>query len=70
MIAERTTSGTTQSDSEGQVTIEGYAGEYLIEVSDESQAASFSVHIAEGESLTADLTPSVGGVAELLRQFG
>ncbi len=65
VIAERTTSGTTQSDSEGLVTVEGYAGEYLIEVSDEIQAASFSIHIAEVESLTADLTPGVGGVAEL-----
>lgn len=49
VIQERTTSGITRTNSKGLVRIEGYAGDYVIEVSDSIKASSFTVHITEGE---------------------
>ncbi len=47
VIKERTTRGTAKTNSEGMAIIEGYAGDYLLEVSDGTRKASFSIHITE-----------------------
>jgi hypothetical protein len=47
IIQERTTDGTTKTDSRGIMRIEGYAGDYQIQVDDGAQRTSFSIHITE-----------------------
>ena len=65
LIRERTTSGITHSDSNGIVSIEGYAGNYQVAINDNAQDYSLLIHIAEGENRsiifsvpTATPTPS------------
>ena len=55
VIRERTTTGTTKADSEGVVRIEGYAGDYRIEVSDGARGATFTIHITERKDGTISL---------------
>lgn len=56
VIQERTTKGVAETNSEGSVKIEGFAGNYLIQANDGLRSASFTIHIAEGEDLSITLT--------------
>ena len=47
VIQERTTQGSAKVDSQGVVRIEGFAGDYRLEVSDGTRNASFTIHITE-----------------------
>jgi endo-1,4-beta-xylanase len=64
VIRERTTTGTSKTDSNGKVVIEGYAGDYQISVEDGVRTTSFSIHVSEGENSSVilsapTLTPTV-----------
>jgi hypothetical protein len=52
MIAQRTTAAATTTDSVGVVRVEGYAGDYLVEVGEGAARASFTVHVAEGRDVS------------------
>jgi len=53
VIAQRTTAASARTDSQGSVQIEGYAGEYRVEVGEGAATASFTVHVTEGRDVSA-----------------
>jgi len=52
VIGQRTTAAATSADRQGTVRIEGYAGDYLMEVGEGAARASVSVHVAEGRDVS------------------
>ena len=48
VIAQLTTAATTTTDKQGAVLIEGYAGDYRVEVGAGTARASVTVHVTEG----------------------
>ncbi len=52
----RTTNGTSETNSEGSVKIEVFAGDYLIKINDNLKKASFTIHITEMEDISILLT--------------
>ncbi len=52
VIAQRTTTGAGTTDTQGVMRIEGYAGDYLVEVGEGAARASVTVHVAEGRDVS------------------
>jgi GH35 family endo-1,4-beta-xylanase len=46
-IQDKTTTGTTRTDANGNARIEGYAGNYQVQASNSERTVSLSIHIAE-----------------------
>ena len=57
VIEERTTTGTVGIDSAGIATIEGYAGDYRLEINDGTRTTVRHVHITEEEDDSVLLQP-------------
>ena len=63
VIAQRTTAATTATDRKGVVRIEGYAGDYLVEVGGGPAPRSFTIHIAEGQDRTIVAIDNGGSIS-------
>ena len=66
MIAQRTSAAATKTDRQGVVQIEGYAGDYQVEVGEGAVKAGVTVHVSEGRDLSVvgvvdGSTVTVGG---------
>jgi len=59
VIRERTTRGVTHTNTSGVARIDGYAGDYLIKVSDGTVMTSSTVHITDGEVTTLSISTTV-----------
>jgi len=66
VIAQRTSAAATKTDRQGVVQIEGYAGDYQVEVGEGAVKAGVTVHVTEGRDLSVvgvvdGSTVTVGG---------
>ncbi len=52
VIAQRTSAAATSTDRRGAIRIEGYAGDYRVEVGEGAARADITVHIAEGRDVS------------------
>jgi len=68
-IAQRTSAAATKTDRQGVVQIEGYAGDYQVEVGEGTAKAGVTVYVTEGRDVSVvgvvdGSTVTVGGVVD------